>query len=29
LFGWNPQKPKLIDLIPEIVEVEARALGLL
>lgn len=29
LFGWNPQKPKLIELIPEIVEVEAKALGLL
>jgi nucleoside-diphosphate-sugar epimerase len=29
LFGWAPQKPKLIDLIPEIVEVEAKALGLL
>lgn len=29
LFGWTPQKPKLIDLVPEIVEVEAKALGLL
>ena len=29
LFGWNPQKPKLIELIPEIVEGEAKALGLL
>ncbi|KAJ5317821.1 hypothetical protein N7508_002329 [Penicillium antarcticum] len=29
LFGWNPQKPKLIELIPEIVEVEAKDLGLL
>ncbi|KAJ6002293.1 hypothetical protein N7499_001843 [Penicillium canescens] len=29
LFGWNPQKPKLIELIPEIVENEAKALGLL
>jgi hypothetical protein len=29
LFGWAPQKPKLIDLIPEIVELEAKALGLL
>ena len=29
LFGWAPQKPKLIDLIPEIVEGEAKALGLL
>ncbi|KAJ5562798.1 hypothetical protein N7535_002755 [Penicillium sp. DV-2018c] len=29
LFGWSPQKPKLIDLVPEIVEVEAKALGLL
>jgi hypothetical protein len=29
LFGWTPRKPKLIDLIPEIVEGEAKALGLL
>ncbi|KAJ5462922.1 hypothetical protein N7475_007866 [Penicillium sp. IBT 31633x] len=29
LFGWAPQKPKLIDLIPEIVEGEAKDLGLL
>ncbi|KAJ5165309.1 uncharacterized protein N7500_007139 [Penicillium coprophilum] len=29
LLGWTPQKPKLIDLIPEIVEGEAKSLGLL
>ncbi|CAG8119729.1 unnamed protein product [Penicillium salamii] len=29
LFGWSPKQPKLIDLIPEIVEGEAKALGLL
>lgn len=29
LLGWSPQKPKLVELIPEIVEAEARALGLL
>lgn len=28
LFGWNPQQPKLLDLIPEIVDVEAKAAGL-
>ncbi|GAD91906.1 nucleoside-diphosphate-sugar epimerase [Paecilomyces variotii No. 5] len=28
LFGWNPQQPKLIDLIPEVVDVEAKAAGL-
>ncbi|KXG49812.1 Semialdehyde dehydrogenase, NAD-binding [Penicillium griseofulvum] len=29
LFGWTPQKPKLIDLIPDIVEGEAKSLSLL
>ncbi|CAG8123680.1 unnamed protein product [Penicillium olsonii] len=29
LFGWSPEQPKLIDLIPEIVEGEAKILGLL
>lgn len=28
LFGWDPKKPKLIDLIPEIVALEAKDLGL-
>ncbi|KAJ5752094.1 hypothetical protein N7520_009011 [Penicillium odoratum] len=28
LFGWEPKQPKLIDLIPEIVTVEAKELGL-
>ena len=28
LFGWEPKQPKLIDLIPEIVALEARDLGL-
>lgn len=28
LLGWNPQKPRLIDLIPEIVALEAEDLGL-
>lgn len=28
LLGWNPQKPRLIDLIPEIVALEAKDLGL-
>lgn len=29
LFGWEPKQPKLIDLIPSIVELEAKGLGLL
>lgn len=28
LFGWEPKQPKLIDLIPEIVALEAKQLGL-
>ncbi|KAJ5177029.1 uncharacterized protein N7482_002906 [Penicillium canariense] len=28
LLGWNPQKPRLIDLIPEIVALEAKELHL-
>jgi hypothetical protein len=28
LFGWEPKQPKLIDLIPEIVSLEAKGLGL-
>ncbi|KAJ5099840.1 hypothetical protein N7532_006841 [Penicillium argentinense] len=28
LFGWEPKQPKLIDLIPDIVSLEAKALGL-
>lgn len=28
LFGWEPRQPKLIDLIPEIVALEAKDLGL-
>lgn len=28
LFGWTPQQPKLIDLVPHIVDVEAKDLGL-
>ena len=28
LFGWEPKQPKLIDLIPEIVTLEAKQLGL-
>ncbi|KAJ5933805.1 hypothetical protein N7454_006134 [Penicillium verhagenii] len=28
LFGWEPKQPKLIELIPEIVALEAKALGL-
>lgn len=28
LFGWTPEKPKLIELIPQIVDVEAKDLGL-
>jgi nucleoside-diphosphate-sugar epimerase len=28
LFGWDPKQPKLIDLIPEIVALEAKGLGL-
>ncbi|KAJ5084931.1 hypothetical protein NUU61_009510 [Penicillium alfredii] len=28
LFGWTPQQPKLIDLIPDIVALEAKDLGL-
>ena len=28
LFGWEPKQPKLIDLIPEIVALEAKDLGL-
>lgn len=28
LFGWEPRQPKLIDMIPEIVALEAKALGL-
>ncbi|KAJ5223528.1 hypothetical protein N7468_008070 [Penicillium chermesinum] len=27
LFGWEPKQPKLIDLVPEIVALEAKALG--
>lgn len=29
LFGWSPQQPSLMDLIPQIVEIEAKALGLM
>ncbi|KAJ5833678.1 hypothetical protein N7474_001989 [Penicillium riverlandense] len=29
LFGWEPKQPKLIDLVPSIVELEAKGLGLL
>ncbi|KAJ5628615.1 hypothetical protein N7490_010843 [Penicillium lividum] len=28
LFGWEPKQPKLIELIPEIVKIEAKELGL-
>ncbi|KAJ5903451.1 hypothetical protein N7504_005834 [Penicillium tannophilum] len=28
LFGWEPKQPKLIELIPEIVAIEAKGLGL-
>lgn len=28
LFGWEPKQPKLIDLIPDIVSLEAKELGL-
>lgn len=28
LLGWTPEKPKLIELIPHIVDVEAKGLGL-
>lgn len=28
LFGWEPKQPKLIELIPEIVALEAKELGL-
>ncbi|KAJ6110022.1 hypothetical protein N7486_002257 [Penicillium sp. IBT 16267x] len=28
LFGWEPKQPKLIDLIPDIVALEAKELGL-
>ena len=28
LFGWEPKQPKLIDLIPEIITLEAKQLGL-
>lgn len=28
LFGWEPKQPKLIDLVPEIVAIEAKDLGL-
>ncbi|CAI7576837.1 unnamed protein product [Penicillium pancosmium] len=28
LFGWEPKQPNLIDLIPEIVSLEAKGLGL-
>ena len=28
LFGWDPKQPKLIDLIPDIVALEAKDLGL-
>ncbi|KAJ5287244.1 hypothetical protein N7478_002930 [Penicillium angulare] len=28
LFGWEPKQPKLIDLIPDIVALEAKGLGL-
>lgn len=28
LFGWEPKQPKLIDLIPDIVALEAKDLGL-
>lgn len=29
LLGWNPTKPGLLELIPDIVEVEAKVLGLI
>ncbi|EAW12617.1 putative nucleoside-diphosphate-sugar epimerase [Aspergillus clavatus NRRL 1] len=29
LLGWSPQKPSLVELIPDIVELEARDLGLI
>jgi hypothetical protein len=29
LFGWTPTQPKMIELIPSIVELEAKDLGLL
>ncbi|TQB69228.1 hypothetical protein MPDQ_002165 [Monascus purpureus] len=29
LLGWSPQKPKLFDIISDIVEVQAKSLGLL
>lgn len=29
LFNWTPRQPKLIELIPDIVELEAKELGLL
>lgn len=28
LFGWAPARPRLIDLVPDIVEEEAKALGI-
>ncbi|KAJ5986511.1 hypothetical protein N7451_010876 [Penicillium sp. IBT 35674x] len=28
LFGWEPKQPKLIELVPEIVAIEAKGLGL-
>ncbi|KAI9929800.1 hypothetical protein ASPWEDRAFT_48029 [Aspergillus wentii DTO 134E9] len=28
LFGWTPQKPTLLELIPDIVDIEAKGLGL-
>lgn len=29
LLGWTPDRPKLLDLVPDIVEIEAKDLGLL
>jgi hypothetical protein len=29
LFGWTPQQPSLMELIPQIVEIEAKSLGLM
>lgn len=29
LLGWKPENPKLLDIVPEIVEVQAKGLGLL
>lgn len=29
LLGWTPDRPKLLDLVPDIVDVEAKDLGLL